>query len=161
MLLWRVARPDSERTEGRDSTEWKVVATTLVDVRSINVADPSHATIVSLTVRTGDFDMTITDPMGWIWRDRVPMFAPDSPVAITVTTNHPDDVVVLMHHDRRFRLHPNGDNTYSGEWMAPRYDGIRHVGINALTHDTLFDDIAPYSSEAWLWHYGVRHAGLP
>jgi hypothetical protein len=81
-------------------------------------------------------------------------------VTLTVTTQRPDDVVVLLHRDRRFRLHNNGDNTYTGTWLAPNVDEIRHVGVNALSNGSLFDDAARYSSDAWLWHYKLRGSHL-
>jgi hypothetical protein len=85
-------------------------------------------------------------------------FDPTTDVTFTVTTLRSDDVVVLMHRDHRFRLTNNGDNTYTGVWRAPDVTEIRHVGVNALSNGTLFDDLAPYSSHAWLWHYKLRAA---
>ena len=66
--------------------------------------------------------------------------------------------MVLFHRDRRFRLAANGDNTYSGVWRVPLREGFHHLGVNALAHETLFDDVAPYRSQAWILHYVVRGA---
>jgi hypothetical protein len=38
--------------------------------------------------------------------------------------------------------------------------GIRLVGVNALSRGTLFDDEAPYDSEAWLFHFAVRPTAI-
>ena len=53
------------------------------------------------------------------------------------------------------RLTPNGDNTYSGRFTVPDERGVRHFGVNALAHDTLWDDETPYNSLAWIFPYTV------
>ena len=79
-----------------------------------------------------------------------------------MTTLKNDDVVVLHRVGHRFRFHNNGDNTYTGTWLVPDLrlgNGPRpgpgrppifHFGVNALSNGTLFDDQAPYDSQAWL-----------
>jgi hypothetical protein len=153
VLLHRV--PLAVTDGSRDRTAWKVVASSGVRVTSIDREDNPSTRILGVRVQSGDRDTTITDPLGLVWRHRVMMFEPEAEVAVTVTTERPDDVVFLMHPDRRFFLRPNGDNTYSGLWRVPPTTGVKHIGVNALARGTVFGD-APYSSQAWLWHYVVR-----
>src|SRR5262249_18578043 len=84
-------------------------------------------------------------------------FAPESMVTLTVTTGRNDDVVVLQRAGERFRFHSNGNNTYTGMWQIGMFaPGVRHFGVNALSHGTLFDDVAPYDSQAWLFPDGIE-----
>ena len=102
-----------------------------------------------------DPDPLVTAETGFRLR-AVLRFAPDDTVRLTATTLRNDDVVVLQQSDRRFRLHNNGDDTYTGVFRTGLLDGMRHVGVNALSHGTLFDDAAPYDSQAWIVPYVVR-----
>jgi len=144
VLLKRVAV-----TEGGD-VRWRFAATSGVKVTSR--AATTH--IVSLRVEDGGLDTTITDPLAFIRLRRILKIEPGTSVTLTVTTERNDDVVVLMHHDRRFRFHNNGDNTYTGTWRAGVFvNGLHHFGVNALSNGTLFDDQAPYDSQAWILPY--------
>ena len=80
---------------------------------------------------------------------------PGAEVAVTVTTERADDIVLFVRHGHRARLEPNGDNTYSGRFTVPDERGVRHFGVNALSNGTLFDDDAPYNSIAWIFPYTV------
>jgi hypothetical protein len=152
ILLRRVAV--SERGDER----WRFAATSGVRVTSRNAT--TH--IVSLRVQTGATDTTITDPLAFFRLRRILRVEPDAPVTLTVTTERNDDVVVLMHHDRRFKLHNNGDDTYSGEWRARLFvAGVHHFGVNALSNGTLFDDQAPYDSQAWILPYVIAPTEMP
>lgn len=154
VLLHREARADSEASHG-DRWKWRVVASSAVKVSSI-IPNAPETHIVSVRIQCGDRDTILTDPLGMLWRQRLPSFPVGSQVTITVATERSDDVVLLLHHDRRFRLEPLGENLYRGVWTVPAHEGIQHVGINAFARGTLFDDAAPYSSQAWLWAYGIR-----
>jgi len=66
---------------------------------------------------------------------------------------------VLMHRERKFKLDNNGDNSYSGLWKVPARQGFHHVGFNALSNGTLFDDQAAYSSSGWILNYIVTGMG--
>ncbi len=154
VLLKREASPDS----AREHAGWRVAAWSGVNVLSANQNEEMPTRIVSLRVQTANFDTTITDPLALIPREHMPEFDPASDVTFTVTTLRSNDVVVLVARDHRFKLTNNGDNTYTGVWRAPDVYEIRHVGVNALSNGTLFDDTAPYSSQAWLWHYRLRGA---
>lgn len=154
VVLHRVALPDSMAGEHRRFA-WRVAGASLAKVTS-NVEGAAETRIVSVRVQSGDRDTTITDPLGTFFRDRLPSFPAGSTVQMTVTTTHPDDIVALVSLERRFFLVPQGDNTYTGSWVVPPVVGVRHVGVNALSHGTVFDDSDPYSSQAWLWPCGIR-----
>ncbi|MBI5711480.1 MAG: hypothetical protein HZC42_14435 [Candidatus Eisenbacteria bacterium] len=147
LLLKRIMDPASARDA------WRVVATSGVKVTSRN----AQTRIESLRVQTADLDTTITDPLRFIFLRNILKVDPEAEVTLTVTTLRNDDVVVLqLRNHRRFRFHNNGDNTYTGVWRAPMLAGLRHFGVNALSNGTLFDDEAPYDSQAWLLPYLVR-----
>jgi hypothetical protein len=130
---------------------WRVVASSGVEV----TARSATTDIRSLRVQTADFDTTITDPLAFWWLRRLVKVEAGEPVTLTVQTGRNDDVVVLLHRSGRFRFANNGDGTYTGTWRAPFVRGIAHVGVNALSHGTLFDDAERYDSEAWLLPYAV------
>jgi hypothetical protein len=135
---------------------WRIEAFSGVDVRSQDAA--TH--IVSLRVQAGALDSTVTDPLGYLHITRGLRFARPDSVVLTVTTLRNDDVVVLQRPERRFRFHNNGDNTYTGVFRAPFVLGIHHLGLNALSHGSIFDDQAAYDSESWLFPYVLRHEDL-
>jgi hypothetical protein len=152
VLLKRVPAADSA---GR---AWRVVATSGVRVTSRSATTQ----IASLRFQTAGVDTTITDPLHFFFLRRILKLEPGTPVTLTVTTLKNDDVVVMCRFGHRFRFHNNGDNTYTGVWLVPDLrmgNGPRpgpgrppifHFGVNALSHGTLFDDQAPYDSQAWL-----------
>jgi hypothetical protein len=162
VLLKRVP-PDGDGDDERDGmthhgdSEWRVAATSGVDVKSAGVTTQ----IMSVRVQSGPIDTTITDPLAFQKLRKVLHFSPDTTVTITVTTGRNNDIVVFQHFDRRTRLHNNGDNTYSGTWRTGFFFwGLRHFGINALSNGTLFDDQAPYDSEQWLFPYSLAPENL-
>jgi len=137
---------------------WRVVATSGVRVTSRDATTK----IASLRVQTAGVDTTVTDPLHFFYLRRILKLEPGTVVTLTLTTLKNDDVVVMCRFGHRFRFHNNGDNTYTGVWQVPDLrtrDGPRpgpgrppifHFGVNALSHGTLFDDQAPYDSQAWL-----------
>jgi hypothetical protein len=145
VLLKRVARTDS------DHRPWRIAAVSGVQITSRDATTE----IQSLRVQSGALDTTITEPLDF-WRlRRILKFAPDAQVTLTVTTQRGNDVVVLYAGARRTRFHANGDGTYTLQWTVPSFTGVRHLGVNALSHDTLYDDAAPYDSRAWILPYIV------
>ncbi len=142
-------------TAGGDPV-WRIVAASAVRVTS----DNATAHIASVRVQAAGLDTTLTDPLQLFRLRQVLMFAPGTPVTLTVTTTHTNDVVLLYAADRRMRFHDNADGTYTGTWTVPDVAGLRHVGVNALTHGTLYDDTAPYDSQAWMMPYVVTGQGL-
>jgi len=152
ILLKRLPTSDSSRGV------WRVVATSGVEVSSRDAT----TRIESLRLQTADVDTTVTDPLRFFYLRRILRLEPGTPVTLTVTTLKNDDVVVMCRSGHRFRFHNNGDNTYTGVWQVPDLrEGpgprpgpgrppVFHFGVNALSHGTLFDDQAPYDSQAWL-----------
>jgi hypothetical protein len=137
---------------------WRVVATSGVRVTSRDAT----TRIASLRVQTAAADVTLTDPLQFFRLRRILQLEPGTPVTLTVTTLKNDDVVVMCRFGHRFRFRNNGDNTYTAVWQVPDLrlgsgprpgpgrPPIFHFGVNALSHGTLFDDQAPYDSQAWL-----------
>jgi len=152
VLLKRISTSDSTRGV------WRVVATSGVKVTSRDATTQ----IESLRFQTAGLDTTLTDPLHFFYLRRILKLEPGTPVTLTVTTLKNDDVVVMCRLGHRFRFHNNGDNTYTGVWQVPELrteNGPRpgsgrppifHFGVNAFSHGTLFDDQAPYDSQAWL-----------
>jgi hypothetical protein len=149
-----------QRMPASDSTPsaWRVVATSGARVTSLNAT----TRIASLRFQTAGLDTTLTDPLHFFHLRRILKLEPGTPVVLTVTTLRNDDVVVMCRFGHRFRFRNNGDNTYTGVWQVPdlrQGNGPRpgpgrppifHFGVNALSHGTLFEDQAPYDSQAWL-----------
>ncbi len=137
-----------------DSTRsvWRVVGTSGVEVKS----EPVTSDIQSIRLQAGAVDTTITDPLQ-LHRLRHLIFVdPSTPLRLTVTTSRADDTVLLYRHDLRRRFQNNGDGTYTLEWTTGDFGGLRHFGVNVLSHGTLFDDQAPYDSNAWILPFAVR-----
>lgn len=156
VVLQRV--PDDQlASTDRHRRAWRLVGASGVEITS-RVADAVQTRIRSMRIQAGPLDTTITDPLALRRLHQVLKFEPEMEVELTVTTDAPDDVVVLMHRDRRFRFEANGDNTYTGKWRVPLRQGFHHLGVNALANGTLFDDEAPYSSQGWVLHFVVRGA---
>jgi len=102
----------------------------------------------------------ITDPLAFFRLRRLMKFDAGEQVTLIVTTGRNDDVVVLLRGRLRAKFTNNGDNTYTAEWRAPLLGGVQHVGVNALSHGTLYDDEAPYDSKAWIVPYLVNPTEL-
>ena len=125
---------------------WKVV-----DVTGASVTTPgatTHILSVRLQSKSG-VDTTITDPLQWLSLRHIVKFGTSDSVTVTVTTNHTNDVVYIHRWDWRHRLHNNLDGTYSFSWVTSPWSGWRHFAIQAMSHGTLYDDVAPVSLEAW------------
>jgi hypothetical protein len=150
ILLHRVEVPE---LRGR---QWRIVGLSGVQVSS----RPAATEIVRLRFQAIGVDTTITDPLAFHRLRRVLRFDPDDSVTVTVTTLRNDDVVVVQHRARRLRFHNNGDNTYTGVFRAGFLAGVQHAGVNALSHGTLFDDQAPYDSQAWILPYIIKPGEL-
>ena len=139
VLLRRVPADDVSRGL------WRVAAVSGVDIATAE--GTTH--IVSLRVRTSSRDTTITDPLALIRLRSALRFVPDDTVHLTVTTGRSDDIVILHLADRRFHFHDNGDNTYSVSWVVGGDLAWRHLGVDAMSHGTLFDDVERYDSNRW------------
>jgi len=153
ILLMRMpAREPAWRDSAdRDSVRWRMVGSSLVETHTNGGA--TH--IVSVRVQAGPLDTTITDPLEMHRVRRIAHFLPNSPVRLTVTTTRNDDVVLFYGRDARRRFTNNGDNTYTFTMNSGLFPGVRHVGIDALSRGTLFDDTLPYDANAWMVPFTV------
>lgn len=160
-VLLRRVRASSDSTH----TVWKVAAVSGVKITSFHGTDaaPAFGTtrVVRLRIQSASGDTVINDPLGLFRLRTIPGFQAGENVTLTATTLRNDDVVVLIRAGDRRRFHNNGDNTYTIFWRASPEIGAHHVGVNALSHGTLFDDAAPYDSQSWLFPYVVRPEELP
>ena len=146
LRLKRVRLPESGRPV------WRVVATSGVKITSRGAA----SRIESLRVQSGALDTTITDPLAFFRLRGILKLEAGAEVTLTATTLRDDDVVLLYLRGHRAPFHNNGDNTYTAVFAAPEFDGLHHLGVDALSHGTLFDDQARYDSQAWIEPYLVH-----
>ena len=146
LLLKRVPLENSDRTV------WRVVATSGVKITSRDAVTQ----IQSLRIQSGTLDETIDNPLAFFRLRAILKLDPTAEVTITATTLRNDDVVLLYLRDHRVRFHNNGDNTYTATFGVPDRTGLHHVGVNALSNGTLFDDVAPYDSQTWITPYLVH-----
>jgi hypothetical protein len=136
------------------TTRWHVVGTSGAKMTSQGAA----ARITSLRIQSADLDTTITDPLAFLYLRRIFKFTPGDSVRLTVTTLRSDDIVFMMRERHRPRFLNNGDGTYTATFRAPGRGGLAHFGVNALSNGALFNDTAPYDSQAWLFPF-VGHVG--
>jgi len=61
----------------------------------------------------------------------------------------------------RSRFTNNADGTFTFTFTTGRGLGLHRFGVDALSHGTLFDDVAPYDSNAWIFDYRVSPLDLP
>ena len=147
LLLKRVPPlPDDVASIGRLRPRWRIAASSGVEVTS----GAATTNIRAIQIRTATMDTTIVDPLAFFRLRRVMKFEPGEAVRLTVATGRNDDVVVLVRAGLRSKFVNNGDNTYSLAWHAPQRGGLHHVGVNALSNGTLYDDQLPYDSKAWI-----------
>lgn len=153
ILLMRMPahEPTMRDSADRDSVRWRMVGTSLVETHT----NGGSTHIVSVRLQAGPLDTTITDPLEMYRLRRIAHFLPNSPVRLTVTTTRNDDVVLFYGRDARRRFTNNGDNTYTFNLSSGIFPGVRHIGIDALSHSTLFDDTAAYDANAWMVPYTV------
>src|SRR5439155_12148992 len=103
---------------------WRFAGTSLVDVTS----DVNTTHIQSVRVQTSTLDTLVADPVALFRLRQVLRFPALDSVRVTVTTNHPDDVVLLHHADHRRMFHNNGDGTYTIKFLTGPLAGWRHFG---------------------------------
>ena len=131
---------------------WRVVGISGVEVTSKDAT----RNIQSVRIQAGAIDTTITNPLELHRIRRILLLDPTTAVRLTVTTGNSDDVVLLYRHMHRRPFVNNGDGTYTSEFVLGDYAGLRHIGVNALSHGTLYDDAAAYDSKAWVVGFAVR-----
>jgi hypothetical protein len=148
LRLRRVRVPD----ETSDRRAWRVVATSGVQITSRGAT----TRIESLRIQSGPLDTTVTEPLAFFRLRAMIKLDPLADVTLTATTARSDDVLLLYLRERRARFQNNGDNTYRITFSVPDRTGLHHVGVNALSNGTLFDDAAPYDSQSWIEPYLVH-----
>lgn len=148
LLLKRV------RVDSTGQARWRLAGTSGVEVTSANAV----TRIRSVRVQAGALDTTITDPLQMHRMRRVLHVPAGAEVRVTVQTGAPDDLVLLYRWMHRARFHNDGSGAYTFRWTAGSERGLRHFGVNALSRGTLFDDAAPYDSQAWLFAFVVFDA---
>jgi predicted small lipoprotein YifL len=134
--------------ELRDATRsrWHLVGTSAIDVHTRGGS--TH--INSVRIQAGTIDTTITDPLELHRLRRIVLLQAGEPVTLTATTGNAGDVVLFYGFDMRRKFTNNGDGTFTFTFPAGRFPGLRHFGVDALSHGTLFDDTAAYESHAWV-----------
>jgi hypothetical protein len=146
ILLKRALAPPITFASNLERPRWRIAGTSGVEVTSRGATTK----IVQLEIKTSTRDTVITDPLALFRLRAVMKFDPAEQVTLIATTQRNDDVVVLVRAGLRTRFTSNGDNTYTLVWHTPQWGGLFHVGVNALSNGTLFDDQAPYDSQAWI-----------
>ncbi len=136
---------------------WRVVGVSGVEVTSKDAT----TNILSMRIQVGSVDTTITNPLELHRLRRILLVDGGQPMRITVATGRNDDVVLLYRHLNRRPFVNNGDGTYTAECVLGDFPGLRHLGVNALSHGTLFDDKAAYDSKAWIVGFAVRPGDAP
>lgn len=146
LVLARVPVPgDTARSR------WRLVGTSGVEIHTRNGV--TH--IQSVRVQSGTLDTTITDPLELHRLRRILLLEPNTMVTLTVTTGDANDVVLFYHHDMRRRFVNNGNGTYTFTFPNGDFPGLRHFGVDALSHGTLFDDTVAYDSNAWVFPFAA------
>jgi hypothetical protein len=138
-----------------DQEDWRLVGTSGVQVTSKD----AQTRIVSLRVQAAGLDTTLTEPLGLFRLRGVLRFDPGTSLTLTATTLRSDDDVVLLLRGHRMLFTDNGDGTHTGSLQLPSDedgDGLRHIGVNAFSHGTLYDDQLPYDSQAWILPFMVK-----
>jgi hypothetical protein len=141
-----VRRLDAERHRG-----WRLVAVSGSEILS----EPTTKDIVSLEIISNSVNLTIDDPLVLVRLPDLPTFQPGEEVTLRVTTTDADDYVFLHTGFLKSEFRPLGNGVFEGTWRVGERQGRRHVGVDVIDADTLFDDQAPYDSAMWVLHYRV------
>ena len=157
--LWtrRIALVRMPLREDTALTRWRLAGTSGVDVRTRG----GDTRVTSLRIQSGALDTTITEPLELHRLRHVLKLEPDAEVRLTARTSDPTDVVLFHGFDVRRRFVNNADGSHSFRFPTGHFFGLRHFGVDALSHGTLFDDAEPYDSNAWILAYAVAPERLP
>ncbi len=141
------------------SRVWKVVE---VSGAFVTTPAPNNTThIVSVRLVATGVDTTLTDPLQFLSLSHIIRFAGSDTVHLTVTTMRTDDPVFIhLNGIYRWRLHNNLDGTYSTQWVTSEWPGWRHMGVQAMTHASLYDDTAPFDMQAWHFPFRVTQGDV-
>ena len=125
---------------------WRVVEVTGAFVETPGAT--THIASIRLQSSSG-VDTTITDPLQFHSLRHIIRFGTSDSVTVTVTTSRTNDAVFIHRWDWRHRLRNNLDGTYSFTWVTSAWAGWRYFGIQAMTHNSIYDDTAPFDMQAW------------
>ena len=128
------------------ASRWRIESASGVRIASA----PGDRSISWVRMVGSGLDFTVTDPAQLMTLVQLPHAVANDSVTVSVSTGAIDDVVVLYWHDHRERMHANGDGTFTLKVGVGSGLGLRGIGVNALSHGTLFDDTAPYNSLGWI-----------
>ncbi|HUK62124.1 MAG TPA: hypothetical protein VLV15_02285, partial [Dongiaceae bacterium] len=104
---------------------------------------------------------TLTDPTQFFTLGQVIHLAPSDSVHLTVTTSRTNDPVFIhLNGIDRWRLRNNLDGTYSTQWLTSSWPGWRHLGVQVMTHASLYDDTAAFDMQAWHFPFRVTQAAV-
>jgi len=129
-----------------DWRRWRLVA-----ISSHEIHSPQNtAQILSVRLQTDSgLDTTLDDPAKLFRFPRgLIKVGANEKVTITVKTADPGNAVFLLAGWGHMRLMSTPDG-FVGSFHAPYELRPFRIGVNALTHGTLFDDQAPYDSDFW------------
>ncbi len=149
------SHPDAPADSGRG--RWHLVGSSGVDVHTRG----GSTRIQSLRIQSAGVDTVITDPLELHRLRRVLLIQPGEPVTLTVNTGNASDIVLFYGHDSRRRFANNGGGSFSFEFTAGQFPGLRNMGVDALSNGTLFDDTAAYDANAWLLAFAVDPRRAP
>jgi hypothetical protein len=153
-----IERDWDDQDHDGDTTEveshWRVVGTSGVLVTSAGAT----VHIESVRIQAGTLDTTITDPLALHRLRRFELFRAFTLVHLTVKTDRNDDIVAFYRMGDRRIFTNNGDDTYSIDFMAWDFGGLRHLGVNAFSNGTITSLTDPYDSQAWLVPHVARDA---
>ncbi|MGH2569745.1 MAG: hypothetical protein ACRDGR_00880 [bacterium] len=133
--------------------DWGLLAISGVEI----VAPGATRQIRSVGIHSGDVDRKITGVRDLVRIEDLLHLPQGVDVAVTVDTGDAGDAVFLhlRHREtrplgRRIPLESNGDGTFSGVFHTDDgRPGVRHIGIDVLSHGTLYDNEEPYDSVGW------------
>jgi hypothetical protein len=129
-----------------DWDDWRLAA-----ISSHEIHSPGNtAKIMSVRLQTASgVDTTLDDPSGLFRFPRgLIRIAANEKVTITVKTADPTNAVFVLAGWGHTRLTPSADG-FTGSFHAPYEMRLFRIGVNALSHGTLFDDQAAYDSDFW------------
>jgi len=164
---------------------WMPVATSLVVGGTNPAPAGKEIRVTQVELSAGDFHEVVTDPLATLLRYRwlkmftggkadVPTWALGTQITVKVTVeseSDEEDLVALRHgfgrgagHFKRTRMTKISESgpvsgfytrVYEAQVTMRLHPGAFHVGVDAITSETLFDDVAPYSASWWGIPYRV------
>jgi len=132
---------------------WRLVGLSPVEIECDN---GSTVDIDSVVIEVaGERVYALSDPTVIIGKEGILELPPSTDVAVRVYTT-PDTVLAFLHtFRRRWRFQMSEPGVYEGVWTTPDSARIYRVGVDLMTRETLWDDVEPYDSKAWIMPYRV------